>query len=118
MKRGMSVGLALGLVGLAFLLLWQTSYAAVSLPHGGHASGVPYGARAVYMRNDTFYVAEFNAAMSRWNSSLGSTWYTNEVPGLVDGHLTYTGTQQDTDWARWFGVNSCKWWTEKLLQRV
>ncbi len=108
MKRTMLAAMAVGIAGFGFLLLWQAARAAVVEPHGAGASGVPYDSRAICLRNDTSYATEFNAAMNRWNSQLGSTWLRNEVPGsCVDGHLAYTGSQQDLSWAAWFGVASC-----------
>lgn len=103
--------------GLGFLLLWQAAEAASVLPHGAGASGVPYGSRAICQRNDTSYVSELNSAMGRWNGALGSTWYRNEVPGsCIDGHVTYTGSQQDLNWAAWFGVASCLAYTQSFRE--
>lgn len=105
MKR---VFVALILAALAFAALWQSSYAAVVAPHGTSGSGVPYTSRGLCMRNDTYYVSETGDAMNGWNGALGSTWYQLESGSCLDGHITYSGSQQDLNWAAYTQSLSCQ----------
>lgn len=102
-------------LGAAFLAANRIVLAGHGMNHNEHASGIPYLPGAAQLsKNYTFYVTQFQTAISRWNNSSTDRDYILETTNAsqMKQYMVYSASQQDTDLASFFGTNSCKWWTD------
>jgi hypothetical protein len=97
----------------SLIVVHNTAYAAVQMPHNQNASGRPYFGGTILNNNYTYYVTERDTAMNRWHFFTGrryiDAWTTGKV---MTQYVVYSGSQQDLDLATIFNANSCKYWTD------
>ena len=108
------VGVALALTGGILIAIPQAVLAnhdAAALPHGGNSSGVPYFGGQIQSNNYTYYVTERNTAMNNWQTATGRRYVDGFTAGeTMTQYVVYSLSQQDTDLANWFGVQTCQYY--------